>query len=222
MKILEGTKGNEGSHGNHFWDLKLDDGRKAWGLFKFDVEVGEEVVVHSEKDGKLRVKRPEKDDGSGPPLRSTGRTSQASFSPDTDPVQKLIVRQSAIKAAVAMSVPLMDRKLADEQILNAVENWIDYFERKTWEAVESSGRDSQIEPVHTPVVGEVGQGAVTPRPEGSNGEVSIVQVLMQKTKAGITPEDFQNLLVACGCEDLQKSTLSQRLALMNQMESLSA
>jgi hypothetical protein len=61
--ITDATKGKEADHGNHFWDLKLDDGRTAWMLAKHDVNVGEEVVEAYEKDGKLRVKRPEKENG---------------------------------------------------------------------------------------------------------------------------------------------------------------
>jgi hypothetical protein len=61
--ITDATKGKEADHGNHFWSLQLDDGRVAWMLAKHDVNVGEEVVEAYEKDGKLRVKRPEKENG---------------------------------------------------------------------------------------------------------------------------------------------------------------
>lgn len=65
LTITEATKGNAADHGNYFWDVTLDDGRIAWMLAKHDVKQGDEVVVHSEKNGKLRVKRPEKDNSSG-------------------------------------------------------------------------------------------------------------------------------------------------------------
>lgn len=219
--ITEATKGNEADHGNHFWDLKLSDGREAWGLFKHDLDVGEEVVVAYEKNGKLRVKRPDKDDSQPRSNASSGQ--QGDWDP-YHPRQRLIVRQSAIKAAVEvapLSAAPTGHLQSGSDMTMALDQWIDYFEHKTWEAVSGEGdrhehrQESQLAQAVDSERSNGGDSSPSPDTDTATN----VDVLQAKTKNGVSPEVFAEIVKMVGATSLQDASPEQKAEMIAAMES---